>query len=810
MTLIQLSNYGEKRNDMLINLGTTIKELLAERLISVRTYNVCYSNKLFTVEEIKNFHDTNPDSFLKLKNCGRKSTLELCSVIENIQTKIAEVDKFDIVNQIIRQTFIDEYELFVNDPSIGEDVVTLFKTKFPNPSSFFNESIYNTSNLLSDVSGKGELVYSLREQLVSILSDISKQLEHKLPDGDEFAVNIVHISEFLKETLKNEYFVDFCRYKLSNSKRQFLESEYTRLIEASSRIIQKFAHSYISTFYALIPLQNLSKDSFILKFGTKKKRALDYYNNILMPFSQIIKQIIYGEDDDEGSLAVPGFFTFLSSESIEWVKNFYKTNSYYPMFYIVCEFLKQSNLRDYEMFCMRFGLYESHNLYSLAEIADKFDLTGERVRQILSKQSLSKEPLAHSPFWEHYFAQDFVLITDSSEVFKDICSFEKVFITFEAFAEICNIIFKFQFSDKFGCKFCCSEIHFSTINSIFRILHELTNKKYLEDTTYKVCEIISKEALDIPGIEDAIYSIVIPTLHINVSNGSLYFKKNFVDIEKEAFDILYQKGEPMHIEELVSLIKGNNVQFELNDDTIRNKIRLSQKILPIGKTSMCKLVHWRNIFGGSIRDLLRKIMNEREAPVNLDELTSLVTDVFENTNRNSINSNLLSSDEFVYFSNGYFGLRSKTYPPQFVEADPSKQRLSFDVRFTHFQEFVNTYLRIPYCSGADDEDSLCRWYYNVLNGNIDTTEEQRRMINEFVDSNKELPQNGTEVRFKKLCQEYLDYVKTNYELPSHKEGATLYNWLKKTLPNYLSYEDNRKLYFTKLIEELESYGFNIG
>ena len=808
MTLIQLSNYGEKRNDMLINLGTTIKELLAERLISVRTYNVCYSNKLFTVEEIKNFHDTNPDSFLKLKNCGRKSTLELCSVIENIQTKIAEVDKFDIVNQIIRQTFIDEYELFVNDPSIGEDVVTLFKTKFPNPSSFFNESIYNTSNLLSDVSGKGELVYSLREQLVSILSDISKQLEHKLPDGDEFAVNIVHISEFLKETLKNEYFVDYCRYKLSNSRRQFLESEYTRLIEASSAIVQKLAHSYISTFYALIPLLNLSKDSFILKFGGKRKSALDYYNNILMPFSQIFENIVYGDIDEE-ALAVSVYFPFLSNESIEWVKNFYKTNSYYPMFYIVCEFLKNSTFRDFEMFCLRFGLNDSHILYSLAEIAQKFDLTGERVRQILSKQTLSKEPLSHSPFWKHYFVQDFILITDSSTVYKDICSSEKVFITFEAFAEICNIIFKFQFSEEFDCKFCCSKKHFSIIHTIFSRFDELKKKRYSEDTTYNICDIVPKQALIIPGIEDAIYSIVIPALHISVSNGSIFFNKNFVDIEKEAFDILYQKGEPMHIEELVSLIKGNNVHFELNDDTIRNKIRLSKKILPIGKTSMCKLIHWRNIFGGSIRDLLRKILNERETPVNLDELTSLVTDVFENTNRNSINSNLLSSDVFVYFANGYFGLRSKTYPPQFIEADPSKQRLSFDERFQNFKEFVNTYLRIPYCSGADDEDSLYRWYNNVLNGNISTTDEQRRMLNDFVDSNKELPQNGTEVRFKKLCQEYLDYVKTNYELPSHKEGTTLYNWLKKTLPNYLSYDDNRTLYFTKLIEELKTYGFYI-
>lgn len=809
MTQIPQLNYGEKRNDMIIYLGTTIKELLAEKLISVRTYNVCYSNKLYTVADIINFHDTTPDSFLKLKNCGRKSTLELCSVIENIQPNVEKVDKFENINQLIRQTFIDEYELFVNDPNVDQDVVTLFQTKFPTPSYLFIESIYHSTELLSDVSGEGKTLYSFRENLVSIISNIAKQLEHKLPDGDAFTVNIVHISEFLKEVLKDNYFVDFCKYKLNKSRRLFLENEYTRLIEMSSGRVQNFATSNFSTYYELVPILNLSKDSFFKKFGGKKKSALDYYRNIRTPFLQIFEKTLYGDIDEE-AFAVSVHFPFLSSESIEWVKNFYKMNSYYPMFYIVCEFLKNSNSRDYKMFCLRFGLNATHNLYSLAEIAQKFNVKGERVRQILNKRTLSKEPIAHYSFWNHYFVQDLVLLTDTSEVFNNICSSEKVFITFEAFAGICNNIFKFQFSDKFGCKFCCSEIHFPTINEIFRELHELKQKKYSEDTTYKICDIISKEVLDIPGIEDAIFSIIIPALHFNETNGSIYFKKEFVDIEKEAYNILYQKGEPMHIDVLASLIKEQNTQFELNDTTIKNKIRFSKIMRPIGKTSMFKLTHWRNVFGGSIRDLLRKIMNERETPVNIDELTSLVTDVFESTNRNSINSNLLSSDEFVYFSNGFFGLRSKTYPPQFVEADPSKQRMSFDVRFKHFQEFVNTYLRIPYCSGADDEDSLYRWYSNVLSGNIDTTEEQRRMLNEFVNSNKEVPQNGTEFRFKKLCQEYLDYVKTNYELPSRKEGATLYNWLKKTLQNYLSYDDNRKLYFTKLIEELESYGFNIG
>lgn len=814
MTQIPQLNYGEKKNDMIINLGTTIKELLAENLISVRTYNVCYSNKLFTVEEIKNFHDTTPNSFLNLKNCGRKSTLELYSVIKEIKPEVievseaVEVDEFDTVNQIIRQTFIDEYELFVNDPCIDEDIVTLFKTKFPNPSSLFNKSIYNTTKLLSDISGNGKLVYCFREQLISIISDISKQLEHKLPDSDEFAINIAHISKLLKETLKNDYLVDFCKYKLSNTKRQFLENEYSRLIDASSTMAQKLANMYICTIYELIPLIYLSKDSFVLKFGGKKKSALDYYNYILAPFLQIFERILYGDVDEE-ALDIYIHFPFLTSESIEWVKTFYKNNSYYPMFFIVCEFLRNSNIREYEMFCLKFGLNNTQKLYSFAEIAQKFDLNKERVRQILNQQNLRKEPIAHSNFWKHYFAQDLVLITDTSMIFKEICSSEKLFIHFDTFAEICNIIFKFKFINMIGCKFCCPEMYFSTINTILKKLFELKRKKYSEETIYKVNEIISKEALDIPGIEDAIFSIIIPTLHINVTNDSLYFKKNFVDIEKEAYNILYQKGEPMHIDELVSRIKNNNIQFKLNKNTIKNKIYKSKKIFFIGKTSMCKLEHWRNIFGGSIRDLLRKILNERETPVHLDELTSLVTDIFEKTNRNSINTSLLNSNEFIYFNNGYFGLQSKTYPPQYIESNAFKQRLSFDERFKNFKEFVNTYLRIPYSSGAEDENSLCRWYHNVQNGNIDTTEEQRRILNEFVDSNKELPQNGKEIRFKKLCQEYLDYVKSYYELPNYKKGATLYNWIKKNLSNYLSYNDNRKLYFTKLIKELEDYGFKI-
>lgn len=808
MTQILQLNCAEKRNDMTITLGTTIKELLDEKLISVRTYNVCNSNRLNTVAEIKKYHDSNPDSFINLRNCGKKSTLELRSIIDVIQPEIKAVDKFDTVSQPIRQTFIDEYELFVNDPYIDENLVSFFQNKFPNPSSFFNATIYNYTDILTKYTGEPKLLYLFREQVIMMLCDIAKQLEHKLPEGDEFSTKVLNISNDLSNSFKQQFLVDFCKYKLHRSRRLYLELEYTRLVEDSSAIVQKLANSYIKSFYDLIPLFSLDKNLFVGKFGGKRKSALDFYINVRNPFYTIFEKILWG-DVDEDALMISVLFPYISNEAVDWVKSFYIKHSYYPMFYIVCDFLKNSYIREHEMFCLRYGLNEQKIMFSLAEIAKRFDVTGERVRQILSKQYLCKEDIYKSPFWKHYFEQNIVLFTDTSDSFLELCSKENVSISFDAFAEICNIIFKFQFSDEFDCKFCCPKKYFSIIHSIFSKLYELRNTKCSEDTTMRICDILPKQTVETTEIRDAIFNIIIPSIGIEASNDTLYFKKNFVDIEKEAYQILYKNGEPLHIEDLVSQIKESNAQFELKDDTIKNKIRLSKIILPIGKTSMCKLQHWRNVFGGSIRDLLRKIMSERETPVSLDELTSLVTDVFESTNRNSINSNLSSSDEFVSFANGYFGLRSKDYPPQFVEVDLSKQRLSFNERFEQFQEFVHTYFRIPYCSGADDEDSLYRWYNNVFNYNVDSTEEQRRILKDFVESNKSLPQNGTEVRFKKLCQEYLDYVKTNYELPNHKEGATLYNWLKKTLPNYISYNDNRKIYFTKLIEELQSYGFNI-
>jgi len=61
-----------------------IEELFNQGKLSVRSYNVCKSNELDTVAELKEFYQ-NYKSFDKLKNCGQKSNDELLGIINNFK-----------------------------------------------------------------------------------------------------------------------------------------------------------------------------------------------------------------------------------------------------------------------------------------------------------------------------------------------------------------------------------------------------------------------------------------------------------------------------------------------------------------------------------------------------------------------------------------------------------------------------------------------------------------------------------------------------------------------------------------------------
>ena len=157
--------------------------------------------------------------------------------------------------------------------------------------------------------------------------------------------------------------------------------------------------------------------------------------------------------------------------------------------------------------------------------------------------------------------------------------------------------------------------------------------------------------------------------------------------------------------------------------TLRSFLFNSDRITAIGKTSTYTLNHL------TIRGLIHQILEESDTPLSLDDIVDFLAIKGRNTNRNSVNSNILLDDKyhFVKFEGGLIGIESKKYATSFIQIDRSVvSRKSFDERFVDFLDYIDTNHHIPFASSDDVEASLNRWYNNVIKGVLDVTEEQKK------------------------------------------------------------------------------------
>lgn len=795
----------------MITIKTTIDELLHDELISVRTYNACAYNepKLFTVGDIVNFYNENR-SFLSIRKCGRKSAEELMNILSSLSGPIEEVEQFEDARDDIKQVFIDEYELFILNPQKTHSLIDAFQIVFPSSKVFYEICINKSAedifvlknyNLISD----GSLAYKVRCAAVEIISEISRRLLNQLKEDDSYRASISKLCIEAKEILYNDYKADYCKYEMSSAKRKLLLREFNELIEKASARAQSLSRTFISDMYSLVPLLNLSEAEFVNKFGYKKKSSNYFYNQILLPFKDTYNAITQ-DDIDDSYLDIALKFPFLNKTSLEFVMQFKYTEGYIPMFFVTNELLRdlQYKHKNYKLYCQKFALGNYTDKSTLIEIADDNSLTRERVRQIVASIRLQDERIFTYKEWDYYTDLHEFFITDKSEYFIRLLNKENLSISFEGFAKICTIALKYIYNYDYGFECLVSRKYEKEIMNLLSNTTAHKNDNLSSDKLISLSELCNTKKID-ADLYNIIKSEIAPRLDVELVDNSFVFAQTYIDYSREVYEYLYSIGEPVHIE---NILKYLNNKYPCHPITIENlKVKLrGTNILPVGKTSNYKLSHWRNVFGGSIRDLIRDIMQSRSTPIHIDELTNLVTDSFEKTNKKNILSSLYSCDDFIVFAGGYYGLVNKEYPSEYIEID-LKKRLSFEDRFESYKQFVSDCGRLPYLSGIEEEESLKRWQVNVCKKNLDVTDEQVRLLTEFMESKSNLPSSSLEDRFYKNCKEFLDYVKTNFELPTYTTSNSLCKWFNKNIPLYSEYEDNRKLYFINLLEELKGYGF---
>ena len=123
----------------------------------------------------------------------------------------------------------------------------------------------------------------------------------------------------------------------------------------------------------------------------------------------------------------------MTEEQRAFVADYYMVYEHYPMFYNLWRYLSVSKDRSDIIFAMSTGMLDGH-CKTLEEIGEYFDLTRERIRQILVKTS---KKLFEDKDWGKYPFMCLDRITRDNELFLDVVNKERVDLSFESFAQIC-------------------------------------------------------------------------------------------------------------------------------------------------------------------------------------------------------------------------------------------------------------------------------------------------------------------------------------------------------------------------------------
>lgn len=803
---IRQYNYEEniKKN---ITADTLIYDLFNNGIISARTFNVCQNYKITTVSDIQKFGHKIED-FITLRNCGKKTAIELFELLQSLKLTKKHEGKNEFYERCsvqirailnnwhdLMQIKITDYKFLIFFKKITLNAEKTFENLLLNPYFFIKNELYNSIE-------SEELKYKYRQNLIKHFEELRNNLNSSGISDTNLKVIISNINE-IQEVVRKEFIIQHFKYDMPVEKQTHLILKLEELISDAPTRAKTLHYSYIKNIEGIIPYFSFEFEQFITSFGNKKKGAVEYYQKILQPFKEIYN-ITVSEKKDYIYYNIKYKFPFLNELEITFVKDFYSNHKHYPMFYIAKSMLINSKQRNLDLLCRKLGIGDYSTPQTLEEIASAYSLTRERVRQILSKPFLQTNKLFFSEDWMPYFKLGNIIITEISDYYKNICQSEELIITFETFAIIYCSVFKYEYINS-DIEYVVDIKYTRQLSSILNSLIKLKKQNFSNDVCYSLKDIFSEDLLKDDYLCHLVLTEICSLLEIEVRENKLFFEQNHIDVATEIYNFLYSCGEPKHIYEIKDFLSDKYPYKNFSLVNLKFKIRENPYILPVGNTSKYKLKHWRNVYGGSIRDLIRDILSASDKPLHLDFIANKVTDVYENTNRRNVQSSMSSSEDFESYAGGLWGLKNKIYSNEYQRIDLSKKRNSFRERFDDYKNFVYQFYRLPYQSGIEEEDSLKRWQTNVIKGLIDTTPEQVKLLKDFIYENSHLPQNGREVKFRKTCKEYFEYVETHYELPT--PPSTLYCWFTKHIKIYLTYEDNRKVFFDDLLSNLKGYGF---
>lgn len=202
---------------------------------------------------------------------------------------------------------------------------------------------------------------------------------------------------------------------------------------------------------------------------------------------------------------------------------------------------------------------------------------------------------------------------------------------------------------------------------------------------------------------------------------NLIFRRN---TSKQAFEYSYEAleilGKPSSVEEITQKVFELYPDYQTDENKIRTSMKQKDGFIPVGRNSVFGLKKWEqeldDFKGGTIRSITHDFLEQSSTPKHITEITEHILKYRPNSNEKSIYNNLKidESKTFSFFKDYYIGLNNRNYPESFEILKDSDiiERNTWEKSYENLQKFLSLKNRLPYSSGVPEEEiKLYKWLH---------------------------------------------------------------------------------------------------
>ncbi len=804
---------------------------ISDLTLSQRTKNHLSALKFNTLGEVVNYGIENLRS---ISGFGHKCYAEIEDVVKKMITNIpGDIETGNEFSHLATQAYNKTISLFTNYENEIKEVC-------PDAQSI-NKDLCESAQVTSVRKGYSkETNIVLRHFYTEYLSQLIGLLEENHLDG-------MYISKYKK--IKEEILGLEDRFTLLEEVEYFIgevtdsciQLKYDQLVKTclSVRAMNE-CQRHMKSYKAMISIYETNGGYYIRTSDPRKnktqKEIKEFYKNTFKPF---VEKTLTLDESSVKNHILEMKFPFLQDDQRQFVIDFEIKYGYSPIFYIIYNYVCSSDKQENRIINLVLGFAEQKR--SMDDVANQVGISRERVRQILVKgidlgreENYCERPrpivsggsdlerkdgenryikeLIDSNHSHYAYLFDSSYLTMYSEQFLRVINDENLIKDFDVFEKIFQLIDKSLVLVKIKdiAKILINPKRFPKdidVTSVGKSIRDFMAGKYLEDRLVKYEEFSNGRNDD--NVKELIRELA-KYLDLKTTEDGIVFMKNKFEVGYELRKIIEENGQPMKLNDVFEAFKMKYPDHKYeNPESIRSSLINSEDIVAMGKASTYALKSW-NVFTGTIRDKIYEILEASESPLSIDEIYESVKDDFPTTNQNSLLSSMRNdTTRFVELNGALFGIVGKDYSAEATLKVPTK-RATASQHLDSFAKFVREKHRFPLYTENIEECKLQRWLHNVKNGIISLSPSEKEEFESLLRYYKSLayPQSKAEYDFQIKCSEYREYIIMKHRGPDLHTAPKLLSWYITAQRNYNSYNDQRKMYFTELLDFIKGINFS--